>query len=145
MNYLQSMAGEVFFGIFFMFWFGICYLLSKFGGWGSLAKNYSNSSSFIGKRLFMQSMSINSAGYNGVLTFGVNELSLFISILLPFRFGHPSILIPLNNISGAEYKGWVYQYVDLSIKDMPFKIRILKKLALKIESYSNGNWQFKRI
>lgn len=144
---MDAYSFETFFPIIFIFfWLGICKLLSVMGGWISLAGSYRLIDSFDGTKWHLQYARIGKVQYKSCLTVGANERGLYLNVLLPFRFGHPPLLIPWTKITGKEAKGWVYTYVDLAVPELQGDtIRIFKGLADRLETACKGTWTYERL
>jgi hypothetical protein len=135
------------FPVFFICLWGLaCKLLAVLGGWSALAEKYSAIEAFDGITWHMQSASIGVVNYSGCLTVGASSTSLYISVMLPFRFGQPPLLIPLSDVDGKEEKRWFFRYVKLAIgKPSVAHMRISKGLADRIMEVSKGAWKYDAI
>lgn len=132
--------------LFAVLWVFLFILFSILSGWRKLANHYKKMNVFDGKKLGIQSAKIGIISYNNCFIFGINTEELYISMLFPFKIGHPDLIIPLYEIIGKEEKGFFYGYVKLTFKSVEgARIRISKKLADKIEQESNNKWKYERI
>jgi len=95
---------RVFLVLFPLFWLLISSLIAKFGGWSRLATVYRAYDPPRGKAMYFQSASFDLANYNSCLTFHITEQGLHISVLFPFRFGHPPLFIPWRDMLNREEK-----------------------------------------
>lgn len=130
------------FPIFFIgIWVTVCFLLARIGGWSRLAEYYQSQVPFTGKKWYFQSCQLGLTNYNGALTVGSNYYGLYLAVLLPFRVGHPPLLIPWSDITTAEYKGLMFRYLDFTVARVPsLRLRLPRKLgdrvmAMRIDSY----------
>jgi hypothetical protein len=75
---------------------GIIYLISRIGGWHSLALRYRRPPGpRPNTKFWMASMGIGPLiGYHGCVMIGANERGLYLSVWPLFRFGHAPLLIP---------------------------------------------------
>jgi hypothetical protein len=124
--------------IFIAGWVSILNIISFIGGWHELARVYRASGSFSGKRFYFQSAGMRWAtGYNGCLTVGSNLYGLYLSVFLPFRIGHPALLIPWEDISAKPQRtGW-FPTVRLHLAKCPsIPLVISKRLASKLSRAS---------
>jgi hypothetical protein len=80
--------------VFPIFWGGTLLLLSYIGGWSRLAEHYRSDRSEWGKMFYLRSARVGWVGYGSCLTFGVSGAGLHMSVLFPFRVGHPPLFIP---------------------------------------------------
>ena len=88
--------------VFPLFFMAICWLISLTSGWTRLAKTFRTNEATSGAVLRMQSARIGFAQYKGCLTICVLDTGLRLSVTLPFRFGHPPLLIPWEEISNVK-------------------------------------------
>src|SRR3979409_784496 len=83
----------------------VCLLLaSHIGGWSKLAKHYPDSETCHGKISRFQSGHIGLVGYGLCLTLEVCETGLRLSIMFPFRIGHPPVFIPWEEFHSVSEK-----------------------------------------
>ena len=92
------------FGIFFVaIWLAVTLLLSLMSGWARLAKIYPARAKFEAEQWhFVSGQLRNFVSYRNCLTVGANADGMHLSILLPFRVGHPPLFIPWSDIAVAE-------------------------------------------
>jgi hypothetical protein len=79
-------------------WAPILFLVSTLGGWRRLADHFPANDPPTGRQSWMQSLSIGWASYSNCLTIYVSADGLYLSVMLPFRPGHPPIFIPWSEI-----------------------------------------------
>ncbi len=79
---------------FIVFWCLICLLLAGVGGWMKLSRRFRAAAKPTGPLRWMQRLLLNGTKYEGVVGIGVFPTGLYLSVLLPFRVGHPPLLIP---------------------------------------------------
>lgn len=129
------------FPIFFIvMWCCVSFILSKFGGWHYLAKQYPCTRKFNGKKYYFNAIKMGLVNYRNCITVGVNNTELYLGVMFLFRIGHKPMKIPLAEITGKQIDGIIFDYVILSIKNI--NIKIPKKLADKIVIASNGAWNY---
>jgi hypothetical protein len=109
--------------LFPLVWVGVIGLISRLGGWGSLAKTYGVPALPEGKRFRFQSLIIQGGwlpgNYRSCVTLVVGEEGLGIGVLWPFRFRHPPLLIPWSDFRRAEQKDFfgLARYVVAEVGD----------------------------
>lgn len=136
----------VLFSILFVgVWCLVSVLLSAMGGWSRIAKQYPECSPFSGEKWRMQSIRVGPINYNGCVTIGANWTAIFLSVLFPFRLGHPPLVIPYSEIVGKEVYGMIFKYVELTFRQQhSTTLRLTRKQADRIEMQSNGAWIYER-
>jgi hypothetical protein len=81
------------------------------------------------------------ANYNNVLTIGVSQQGLYLASMFLFRFMHPPLLVPWNEIKVRRKTGWVFEYVILTMgHDLAIPLRIRAKLAAKLRASAGTYW-----
>lgn len=121
-------------------WFVVMYAVSRLGGWSRLAEHYRETSPHEGRKIRFQSASMRwMMGYNNCLTFGPGRDGLHISVLLPMRIGHPSLMVPWEEISATPRPGRLFPGYRLRFAqcpDIPFVVT--KRLMAKITEAMGG-------
>ncbi len=79
-------------------WCAVSLLLATAGGWRRLAKSFPSRSQSSGKRFFMESGKVGPIAYKSCLIIHSASGGLYLSVLLPFRYGHPPLFIPWHTI-----------------------------------------------
>lgn len=82
-------------------WCAISFLLSAIGGWRRLAARFPARNEPSGELLFMRSGSVGMASYRGCLIINRNVAGFRLSVLFPFRLGHPPLFIPWSEVHRA--------------------------------------------
>ena len=85
-------------------WCVVCLFLSHIGGWAELAEKYRDDTGIDGTAYCMRSGRIGIVNYASCLTLRVSDAGLRLSVLLPFRIGHPPIFIPWIDFHHARKK-----------------------------------------
>ena len=85
--------------LFVALWVGVVTLLAHLGGWARLARHYRTFDSFGGEPIRFQFGYLGFVRYKGALTFGTEAKGLYIATLLPFRPGHPPLVVPWAHLS----------------------------------------------
>lgn len=91
---IAALAVPLFLAFFTGLWCMVVLLISYVSGWRTLAKHFRAEDKPSGRFLAMQSLSMNSAQYNGALTLGITETGLYLEPIVLFRLGHAPLLIP---------------------------------------------------
>ena len=133
-----------FFIVFPLFWSAVVFLISRLGGWGSMAEAYTYHEPLSAQCFSMQRAILRfSSNYNGVLKICADDEGLYFSVMFLFRPGHPPFFVPWGEISGTPKSYVFYQVVDLRFQrtpDLPF--RIYKHTADKLVAVANGRWTY---
>lgn len=110
------------------------------GGWTKLAKHYKFESHFEGQKWKFQSLNIGKTNYTNLVTVGSSSRGLYLSIFILFRLGHPSILIPWEQLIIKREKIGLNQYNSLQPAACPrIKIFLSDRLFYQISEASAGN------
>lgn len=133
---------EYFLLFFIGMWIMISIVISRVSGWASLADIYHHADHFNGYRWRFQSAGMRwMMSYNNCLTIGSNERGLYLSIFLIFRFGHPPLFIPWNDISITNKKGLLFKYIEFRFLRFPsLFLRINKRMAERISHSASSSW-----
>ena len=83
-------------------WAASSLVLSLVGGWHRMPARYRARERPPGQLLFAMYSAVGWVRYQGVLFVRVTEPGLYLSVLLPFRIGHPPLLIPWSEIQAVE-------------------------------------------
>ena len=110
---------EYVFALFILFWMFICYLISLVGGWRKLAEYYKRPEGMLltGTKGILTSLDLNGASYSGVVFIRVNDLGMYLSVLIFFRVGHPPLFIPWSDIKIEEKQSFLFgksHYISFS-------------------------------
>jgi hypothetical protein len=73
-------------------------LISSLGGWRQLADTFPANGPPTGTRFRMQSGSVGWVNYSGCLTVYSSPDGIYLSVMWPFRLGHPPLFIPWTEI-----------------------------------------------
>ncbi|TWU32629.1 GNAT family protein [Novipirellula artificiosorum] len=90
--------------LFPLMWCGISLLIAFLSGWSRLAERYRHDARIECKFFYCQSGKIGGVDFNSCLTLGVSERGLLMSVLLPFRAGHPPLPIPWSDFHDVQEK-----------------------------------------
>lgn len=149
---------------FLFLWLLNCWFGARITGWSKLAEAYSTRVSVRGRCRFLQSVRFNRViNYRGIVSFCTNEAGVKFSVLFPFRFAHPSVFVPWDEMVGEEEIHTVfedlqiqgrlmirgdnltYRTVRLRFSKEPSVIfEIRTELAQRLERSSGGAWSYQR-
>lgn len=96
-------------------WCIVSLLLATMSGWRDLARSFATTAPPPGHARLVTHTQLNYITYRSVLRIARAEQSLHLSILGPFRVGHPHLHIPLESIRVEENTGTFGQRVTLYI------------------------------
>jgi len=127
---------------FFCLWLTVSGIISFIGGWYSLSRCYRNEVPFSGAKWRMQSGQMRwRANYNNALTIGANEEGLYLGMIFLFRFMHPPLLIPWNEVRVRRTSGWLFDYVILTLgQELAIPLRIRAGLGNKLREIAASRW-----
>jgi hypothetical protein len=87
--------------IFPVFWIGISFILSRVGGWGALAERYPDLGQADvpeAQTFRWRSVGLGAVNYGSCVTLRICDSGIGLSVMLPFRLGHPPLFIPWNEL-----------------------------------------------
>ncbi|WP_420645611.1 hypothetical protein [Candidatus Leptofilum sp.] len=133
-----------FFIIFPLFWSIIVFLISRLGGWGSMAESYTHHEPHAAECFPLQSAILRlSSSYRNVVKICADEEGVYFSVMFLFRPGHPPFFVPWGEISGIKKNYFLYNVVDLRFQrtsNLPF--RVYQRTADKLVAVANGRWTY---
>ena len=111
---------EWFLPAFVIFWLAICGALSLMGGWYELSRRFKSNDAIDGERFYFRSAAIGRGifpvSYGNCLFVTVGSTGLALSVLFPFRFLHPRLVIPWTDIERCEkVKYWFTNQVAVHV------------------------------
>jgi len=108
----KSVPPTVFFVLFPCFflgmWCAVSLVLSTLGGWRRLAESFPARGQPSGRRFVMQGAKVGLVHYSGCLTICSSPEGLYLSVWLPFRLGHPPLLIPWHAVHNATIRRFLW-------------------------------------
>lgn len=87
--------------VFFVFWSGICFLISRLSGWHHLATLYQTPPLKEGYYTGVYGR-IGFANYNGVLRLGFSEKGMYLHVMPLFKLGHAPLLVPWSALKDVQ-------------------------------------------
>lgn len=117
-------------------------VISYIGGWTTLAKHFRLTTPFKGKRWERQSGQMRwIAGYGNCLTVGSNVQGLYLAMMPLFRFRHPQLLIPWQEIEISRRQILFFRYVRFRLgRDLRIPLYLRPKLAEKVKHAAGNLW-----
>ncbi len=127
---------------FISLWLLVSTVISLIGGWFSLSKIYRARGQFLGTQLRRQSGQMRwLAKYGGVLTLGTNQEGLYLANMFLFRFMHPPLLIPWEQVRIRRGKFWFFEYVTFILgRELAIPLQLRSKLADQLRSMAGDRW-----
>jgi len=98
-------AFPIFFG---GMWWGTLMLLSALGGWARLAETFSAREAPAGRCFSMQDGMVGWVSYNACLSVSVSAEGLHLSVMFPFRVGHPPLFIPWTAVRSPRIRRFLW-------------------------------------
>ena len=105
---------------FVVFWLAICGVLSLMGGWYHLSEKFKSDAPIDGERFRFRSGVIGwgafPVNYGGCLFATVGTKGFALSVLFPFRFLHPRLVIPWSAVERCEHvRFWFMKRVTVHV------------------------------
>lgn len=129
-------------GFFISIWLLVSSLIAAIGGWLELGRHYKASRVFDGKLFRFQDAYVRFLTHYGkVVTVGVNDEGMQLAVFFPFRFCHPPLFIPWEDISVRPTRClWVWVY-EFEFRQVPsIRLRLREKLGNKIQEAAGKAW-----
>jgi hypothetical protein len=127
--------------LFAAFWTAICLGIAR-AGWSSLAASYRSREAFDGETRHFRSAQIGSSAYRSCLTMGARPWGLYLSVLFPFRPGHPPLLIPWQDISATETKRGFGSGYEMRFRRVPgVAMQVSKDLGDALQTEAGSMWK----
>ena len=102
--------------------------ISRLGGWTLLARRFAAREEFYGQTWGWQSAQFRCwCNYNHCLTIGANEQYLYLSVQVPFRLGHPNLLIPWHEIE-VETGKYFFGFYDMA----KLRVGIQERVTIRV-------------
>ncbi len=136
------------FPIYFLaLWCLVATVISFVGGWHTLAGLYRARVPFSGTKRRMQSGQMRwLTNYNSVLTLGANPEGLYLASMFLFRFMHPPLFIPWNQIRVRRSKGWIFEYVIFTLgSEAGIPLRLRAGVADDLRRDAGGAWPVEEV
>jgi hypothetical protein len=105
---MQSVVPAIFAIGFPVIWVALSLFMSSVGGWAALAARYPDRNSERGPTYYLRSGAVGAVGYRSCLILRVCDNGLRMSVLFPFRIGHPPLFIPWDQFHNAEIAWFLF-------------------------------------
>ena len=127
---------------FVALWLLVSAVISYIGGWTTLAKRFRFSAPFPGEKWRGQSGQMRwIAGYGNCLTLGCNRQGLYLAISPLFRFRHPPLLIPWDEIKISRTKILFFRFVRFGLgRELDVPLYLRARLADKLKRAAENHW-----
>lgn len=121
---------------FVALWCGVSVLIAFVGGWSRLAREFRATDKPAGNAFYLQGGSVGMTQYKGCLVIYTSAAGLYLSVLLPFRLGHPPLLIPWGAIRDPEVrKVWWFESLTFRVGEPPgTTIQLSKRIFAGLEN-----------
>ena len=123
-------------------WLLISAIVSYIGGWFSLSRAFCAPDEFKGPKWKFQSGRMRwGTNYGSILTLGANQDGLYLAVMPLFRFMHPHLLVPWNEIKVRRSKGRLFEYVTFLMgHEVSIPLKVLGKVASKLRDIAGSSW-----
>jgi len=140
----RAVLGLVIIAGLLLFWFLLGLTSSRLSGWHQLTQVYRESASFHGEQWRFQRMVMRYGfGSKGLLTVGVNNFGIHLSIQFPFRLHYSPLFIPWSEVSAVHLsKRFSAPMVRLKFARFPeIPFDIFTTLAIQMRDAASGNFE----
>jgi hypothetical protein len=115
-------------------WCAICFFISLLTGWFDLGRRFKRQSDPYGETksvgpLFYTIYMRLWSHYSSVIRLTAASDALYVSILFPFRIGHPPLRIPWDEIKFARTRHFFFTYLVLTLGN---EEKILMRISLRM-------------
>ena len=128
-------------------WLFVSAGISYIGGWNTLAKRFWFRTPFLGEKWRGQSGQMRwIAGYGNCLTLGCDDQGLYLAIMPLFRFRHPPLLIPWDEIKISRTRILFFRYVRFGLgRELDIPLYLRAQLADKLRSAAGDQWPIEEV
>lgn len=92
-------VGPYLFCAFPVLWYFMCLHMSQTCGWAEMARRWSAPSNVEVDKRYFRSGQVGSMKIGSAMVTGASKEGLYLALVLPFRPGHPPLLIPWSELS----------------------------------------------
>lgn len=132
---------------FVVIWLLVSAIISFVGGWTALAKRFRFTGEFEGARWKGQSGQMRLiTSYHNCLTLGCSREGLYLAVMPLFRFRHPPLLIPWDEIAVSRRRLLFMPYVRFQLGrglDIPLWVR--EKVGEKLRYAAGERWPIEQL
>ncbi len=128
--------------LFPLLWVGVITGIGFLSGWNRLATRYRAEREFHGKLWRFQSGRMRwGMGYNNCLTVGADGLGLYLSMLLPFRMGHPPLFVRWQDLTVAPVKWLLFRGYRMEFRSEPgMSLSVSERLGDRLRAEAGQAW-----
>jgi hypothetical protein len=140
---MENISPILFLILFAVFFSGVCFIISLMSGWHELANEYPLTGTFQGQRWHFRSANMRwGFHYNGCLTLGADQSGLFVSVLFPFRCGHPPLFIPWSDVSVRDTRYfYIFSMAEFRFQRAPsVPLYLRPALAQRLQGAAGSEW-----
>lgn len=123
-------------------WLLVSFLLALIGGWLELGRTYKALLKFDGQIFRLQHAYMRFlTSYRAAVSVGASPKGLYLAVFFLFRFCHPPLFIPWQDISVRQSKFlWIRLY-EFEFRQAPsVRLRLREKLGKKIQAAAGDAW-----
>lgn len=127
-EHIGFLVPGLFFTVFPLMWYAILKLLGATGGWSRLGRLHAPPPSGPPLHRFrFASGMLGIVSYSSVMNVAIYPDAIYLSVLLPFRVGHPALLVPRSEIrDGKLAKTWFgMQTFSFRVDDVQFGLSLM--------------------
>ena len=101
-------------------WVGVCYIISRIGGWTELGTIYRTTNPFPPTRYYFVSAVMRaSVNYGSCLTVSADLEGIYLKTFFLFRVFHPPLFIPWGDLDYMEEKIWFMRGIKFTSSKAP--------------------------
>lgn len=123
-------------------WLFAAAFVSRLSGWHELAKRFELQGEFPSERFRLQSARMkNWMNYNNCVTVGASPVGLSLGMFWLFKYSHPALFIPWNEISSVRTKILWLPMVQFQLgRENPVPFTVRESLAERIRQAAGASW-----
>jgi hypothetical protein len=128
--------------LFLLIWVGVITAIGYLSGWNRLATRYRADREFHGRLWRFQSGRMRwGMGYNNCLTVGADGLGLYLSMLVPFRMGHPPLFVRWQDLTVTPVKWLFFRGCKIEFRyDPGLSLSISERLEDRLRTEAGPAW-----
>lgn len=117
-------------------------LVSWISGWSTLARQFRAESEFTGSRWTAQTGRMRwLATYGSCLTIGADASGLYLAVSLLYRFRHPPLFVPWQEITVSETRPFGFERVQFRLGREPgIPLTLQKSIAAELAGAAGKSW-----
>lgn len=126
--------------LFASIWGVVSMVVSRTGGWKSLADRFPAPGRPTGTRFGIQSGMVGTAAYNGFLTIHSSRAGFYLSVSGPFRIGHRPLFIPWDAVHNRTTRRLLWAETVVFEVDCP-KVAVLELPKAVFREFDLRAWR----